>query len=120
MKHFETKKLFETKQAMPVHKQSLEEDVRAELNEYEEAFRQSRIKEQKQTEEVLNSGFWFCAYFADFEQCQEFLTNAGLQNKMCGQYINGEMMADIMGVKLTKKKIKPPKSFRRHKDFTSL
>jgi hypothetical protein len=90
------------------------------LNEFQTAFMEQKKKEQKQAADSLSTGFLFCAYFADAEQCQEFLTKAKLQPKMEAQYINGQMMADILGINITKKKINPPKSFRKHKDFTNM
>jgi hypothetical protein len=121
MKEFRVKALKgNVKEVKPLKKATLEEDVKTELNEYQQAFKEQMQKEAKGIDEAVSTGYWFCAYFADFDQCQEFLKNANLQNKMEGQYINGQMMADILKVKVTKKKINPPPSFKKHKDFTSL
>lgn len=99
---------------------SLENEVRQELNEYQEAFKNQMKKESENIDRLTDTGFWFCAYFADKEQCQEFLKNSGLSSKMEAQYINGEMMADIFKIKITKKKIKVPPSFKKHKNLNRL
>jgi hypothetical protein len=90
-----------------------------ELNEYQESFKSQMQYEKKNIDDLTSTGFWFCAYFADTEQRDEFLKNAGLMNKMDGQYVNGEVMAETLKIKITKKKIKLPPSFRKHKDFTN-
>ncbi|MDR1582911.1 MAG: hypothetical protein LBS55_06565 [Prevotellaceae bacterium] len=121
MKEFKVKNFNQPskKASKTAHEGSLEEDVKNELNEYEQAFKDQMKKESEGIDNAVSTGYWFCAYFADVEQCQEFLKNAGLQNLMEGQYVNGQMMADKMGIKITKKKISPPPSFKKHKDFTS-
>jgi hypothetical protein len=98
---------------------SLNQEVKKELNEYQESFKSQMQYEKKNIDDLTSTGFWFCAYFADTEQRDEFLKNAGLMNKMDGQYVNGEVMAETLKIKITKKKIKLPPSFRKHKDFTN-
>ena len=135
MKKFETKDMFETKSFdqkpkgkgkskieddISIENTSLEEFAEHELNEYEQAYKEAKQKEQKQIKDAISSGYWFAAYFADTEQCQEFLKNAGLQHLMEAQYIRGDMMAEKLGVKVTKKKMKVPPTFKRHKDFTDM
>jgi hypothetical protein len=118
MKQFKVKTF--SKKKPPEEKKPLEEVVKEELNEFQTAFHNRMVNEGKNIDKLTSTGYWFCAYFADFEQCQEFLRKAGLQNLMEGQYINGQMMAEKLDIKIEKKKISPPPSFKKHKDFTSL
>jgi len=125
MKQFEVKQYGKSKEVLQndvlqEEVKTLEECSNIELNEYEQAFKEQKKKEQKQIKDATSTGFWFAAYFADVEQCQEFLKNAGLQPLMEGQYIRGDMMAKKMGVNVTKKKMKVPPSFRKHKDFSDM
>ena len=122
MKKFEVKQYGSKKEAKNNHieKRPLDEVVKEDLNMYEQAYKEAKQKEQKQVKDAISSGYWFAAYFADTEQCQEFLKNAGLQPMMEAQYIRGDMMAEKLGVKITKKKMQVPPSFRKHKDFTDM
>lgn len=117
MAKFEVKKIGAQE---PIENNSLEEDIKSELNEFQEEFKKNTKAEKKRINDAVSTGFWFCAYFADVGQCREFLEKAGVFNKMEAQYINGEMLADALGIEITKKKITPPPSFKKHKGFSSL
>lgn len=99
-------------------KPNFEKETNKEISEAHAKLRAATLNEQKSTGDALSTGYWFCVYFADTEQRDEFVKNAGLDKVMAGQYFNGEQFAEKVGVKITKKKIKPPKAFRKHKNLT--
>lgn len=108
---------FGKKKVQP-EKVNLEKETNKEISEAHAKLRAATLNEQKTTSDVLSTGYWFAVYFADTEQRNEFVRNAGLDKVMAGQYFNGEQFAEKVGVKITKKKISPPKAFRKHKNLT--
>lgn len=107
-----------TKKGKPEPVINYEDAAGAEIAGYNKALRETTLKEQKYVKDAVSSGFWFAVYFADTEQRDEFIKNAKIEKKMESQYFNGEQFADALGVKITKKKISPPKAFRKHKNLT--
>lgn len=106
------------KKEVPKEKVNFEKETNREVSEAHQKLRAATLNEQKSTNDVLSTGYWFNVYFADTEQRDEFIKNAGLDKLIHGQYFNGEQFAEKLGVKLTKKKIKTPKAFRKHKNLT--
>lgn len=96
---------------------NFEAETKQEINEYHQKLRAQTNAEKDGIDKATSTGFYFCVYFADTEQKDEFIANAGLTGQNIGQYFNGEKFAETLGVKLKKKKIANPKVFRRHKNL---
>lgn len=101
----------------PAAPTNFEQATGNEVKDYQAKLREQTKNEQKHIENATSTGYYFCVYFADKEQRDEFLDNAGLAGANIGQYINGERLAQAVGVPLTKKKIDKPKVFRLNKNF---
>lgn len=97
---------------------NFEEATSKEVEEFRRKLRESTNLEQAQIQQATSTGFYFCVYFADPEQRDEFIKNAGLNGAGIGQYYNGETVAKALGVKITKRKIDRPKVFRFHKNLS--
>lgn len=96
---------------------NFEKESRKEISEVHRKLRAATQGEKDHKDRVTSTGFWFAVYFADEEQAQEFIKNAGLTGSNNGQYFNGEKFAKVLGVPLKKKKLDPPKAFRMHKNL---
>ncbi len=107
----------------------LEAELKGEFDEIEQAldsgkdrenaYMEQMRKENKDIQNNTSSRYWVGVYFADEAHRDEFLKNAGLTDLVEEQYINGQQMADRLKIPLTKRVIEPPKSFKKHKDFTN-
>lgn len=96
---------------------NFEKATAQEVDEFKVKLRQQTNLEQMQIDRATSTGFWFAVYFADTEQRDEFIKNAGLEGANIGQYFNGETFAKAVGVKIKKKRIDKPKTFRMHKNL---
>lgn len=69
---------------------------------------------------AASAEYCLCIYFADEAQRQEFVRLIGAEKKQIGPYLNGQQVADLLGIQLEKKTLSIPKNFKAHKKFADL
>jgi len=95
---------------------SFQDAADKELSEVLKKFKDSAKKEAEIRDRNTNTDFWFCVYFADQAQRDEFLSLYGLLKKLSNgntQYINGNVFAKAIGAEISEKEIPIPKAFRK-------
>lgn len=105
--------------------ESFEEATKAEVSEVLAAFRKRAKEEAAQKEKNTSTDFWFVVYFASQEQRDQFLSALNLIERLERdgvdfQYIDGQMLANAVGVPLAKERLTTPKAFRRPADIDDL
>lgn len=66
----------------------IEKDTKAELNEFQKAYRDKKRKYQKTIQGVFDSEFWFAVSFKNREECLNFLETFGFDSSK--KYFNGK------------------------------
>lgn len=97
--------------------ESLEEEAKAEVTEYQLAIREASANTQKSLEQQWNTDFYFCAFFASQEQRDEFLKKVGALGLIKDNFINGPKLAELLGIPLTEQIITVPKLFAPKTDW---
>jgi hypothetical protein len=113
----------ETIQPIDDYNQTVEKantDLLNEMNEFEKAFKESMQREQNMIQEEHDSHYYFCAYFADVAQRDEFLHAINMYDKLEANCINGEQLAVALNVPITKKRIRIPNTFVSHKSLSGM
>lgn len=100
--------------------ESLEEEAKAEVTEYQLAIREASANTRKSLEDQWNTDFYFCAFFANQSQRDEFLKKAGALGLIKDNFINGQKLAEILGIYLEPKEITTPKLFAPKKDWLDI
>src|SRR5690606_33309918 len=80
---------------------SLEEEAKEEVTEHQLAIREASANTRKSLEEQWNTDFYFCAFFANQAQRDEFLEKAGALGLVKDNFINGQKLAELLGIALT-------------------
>lgn len=73
-------------------------DAKANIDAVKQGFRDAIKKENQRFEDATDSGHWFCACFQSRKQVEFFLEALGLPKDL--QYVNGELLARILDIKL--------------------
>lgn len=95
--------------ATVVYSGDIEADSKAEMKTLKESFEGSDSARQfrnarKQHADRTDSEYWFCVCFQSREQKEEFLRKAGLFEHG-DKYLNGEFVADKLGIPVTPYKV---------------
>lgn len=103
----------------PVEKEidNFEKAANEEISEHMLSIREATANSRKSLEDQWNTDFYFCAFFADQEQRDEFLQKAKAIDLVKDNFINGAKLAELLGIDLTPKDIKVPKLFAPKKDW---
>lgn len=99
---------------------NFEEETSKEYDELSEKFKARAKDESDKKKQNTSTEYWFCAYFANQFQRDEFLKKIGALNDLIDQYIPGDVLAEKLGVDIPYQEITIPKSFRVNKDIVSL
>lgn len=97
--------------------ESLEAEATAEVTSHQLAIRDAATNTRKSLENQWNTDFYFCTFFADQAQRDEFLEKAGALGLIKDNFINGQMLAELLGVAITQRTIERPKLFAPKKDW---
>lgn len=97
--------------------ENFEKAANEEVSEHMLAIREATKKTQKSLENQWNTDFYFCAYFADNDQRDEFLKKAEVLGLVKDNFINGQKLAEALGIELEPKKIEVPRLFSPKKDW---
>lgn len=105
--------------------ESFEKATKDEVSEVLAAFRKRAKEEEAQKAKNISTDYWFAVYFASQEQRDQFLSALNLIERLERegldyQYIDGQTLAETVGVQLVKEKITTPKAFRRPADIDDL
>lgn len=88
-------------------------DTEAEVLAITKEFKNAREKEKEVKDKNTNTAFWFCVYFQDEEQKNEFFEKIGLtKTETAGQYIDGITFAKKVGIQIDRKEVKKPGKFK--------
>lgn len=99
---------------------TLEEEAKAEVTEYQLAIREANAKTRKSLESQWNTDFYFCAFFADQGQRDEFLSKCEALGLVKDNFINGALLAEKLGIDLTPKTIETPRLFAPKKEWLDI
>lgn len=88
------------------------EDTNAEIEMLKKAFKSPLEQEKELKEKNINPNFWFCVYFQNESQKEEFLKKIGADAITKGIYINGLDLAKLLGVEIQKEQIEKPQKFK--------
>lgn len=105
--------------------ESFETATKDEVSEVLAAFRKRAKEEEAQKAKNISTDYWFSVYFASQEQRDQFLSALNLIERLERegsdyQYIDGQTLAEALGLQLKKEKITTPKAFRRPADIDDL
>lgn len=76
-----------------------ETDSRADLDAVKQGFRDRLKAENKRKVDATDSRYWCCLCFQSHEQLMAFLNQSGMR-KFGTKYLNGEKVAEMMGIEL--------------------
>lgn len=96
---------------------NFEQAANAEVSEHMQAIRDATANSRKSLETQWSTDYYFCAYFADEDQRNEFLQKAGALGLVKDNFINGPALAAALGIELTPKEVTTPKLFAAKKDW---
>lgn len=96
---------------------SLEEESKNEVTEYQLAIREASANTRKSLQDQWNTDFYFCAFFANQSQRDEFLEKAGALGLIKDNFINGQKLAELLGIDIEPQQITTPKLFAPKKDW---
>ncbi len=97
--------------------ENFEKAANEEVAEHMLAIREATANTKKSLENQWNTDFYFCAYFADNDQRDEFLRKADALGLVKDNFIDGSLLAEKLGIDLTPKEIEVPKLFNAKKDW---
>ncbi|PPK98998.1 hypothetical protein [Parapedobacter indicus] len=97
--------------------ESLEAEAKAEVTDHMLAIREATKNTQKSLQDQWSTDFYFCAFFADQAQRDEFLQKAGALGLVKDNFINGQKLAELLGIDLTPRTIEKPRLFAPKKDW---
>lgn len=103
-----------------VEVENFEQAANEEVSQYMLDIREATKKSQKSLENQWNTDFYFCAYFADQEQRDEFLKKAEALGLVKDNFINGAKLAEALGIELENKAIEVPRLFAPKKDWLDI
>jgi hypothetical protein len=100
-------------------KENIVEDTNNEITSLINFFNEKESNDVKKFKDKKASDndtrFWFAVYFQDTDQKNEFLEKAGIKELTSGQYVDGLLLAEKLGIKMERKDVKPPKKFKNFK-----
>lgn len=96
---------------------TFEKDVNDEVDAHMLAIREATKNTRKSLESQWSTDYYFCAFFADQEQRDEFLRKAGALGLVKDNFINGPKLAELLGIELTEKTIEAPRLFAPKSDW---
>lgn len=96
---------------------SYEEEAKAEVTDYQLAIRQASANTRKSLEDQWNTDYYFCAFFANQTQRDQFLQKAGALGLIKDNFINGQKLAELLGIDIEPQQIVTPKLFAPKKDW---
>ncbi|GEM_PF-6331458 len=97
--------------------ESYEEEAKAEVTDYQLAIREASAKTRKSLEDQWNTDYYFCAFFANQAQRDQFLQKAGALGLIKDNFINGQKLAELLGIDIEPQQIETPKLFAPKKDW---
>jgi hypothetical protein len=100
--------------------ENFEKATNEEVSEHMLAIRKATADSRKSLENQWSTDFYFCAFFADEDQRNEFLRKAGALGLVKDNFINGAALAEALGIELTPKEIEVPKLFAAKKDWLDI
>lgn len=87
-------------------KVALHERLTAKLTDAQKRFREARKHEQDRRNQLNDSEYWFAVYFPTREMKDEFLRKTDILSMLdADKYVDGEELAKLIGVKLTKSEV---------------
>jgi hypothetical protein len=90
---------------------NFENEMNDEITDHMKSIREATKNSRKSLENQWSTDFYFCAYFADQAQRDEFLKKIEALNLVKDNFINGAALAECLGISLTPKEIEVPKLF---------
>ena len=99
---------------------NFEAEANEEVTDHMLAIRQATKNSRKSLENQWSTDFYFCAYFADEDQRNEFLRKADALGLVKDNFINGAALAERLGIDLKPKEIEVPKLFAPKKDWLDI
>jgi hypothetical protein len=96
---------------------NFEEATKQEVSEYLLALKERAKKEEARKKEMTDTDYWVAVYFADKEQRDNFLQKVGVLDALVEQYLNGQTLAEALGIDIGSKRAVPPKAFQKPADI---
>lgn len=94
-------------------KPNIIDDTNAEISALIIATQDSSAKNEARIKQKNTNGeYYFCVYFQDQEQKDEFIAKANLQGITKGLFINGIEMAAALGIDVKRKDLVKPGKFK--------
>lgn len=99
---------------------NLEEDTKAQLTDIEKGYRQRMKIENERFLAATETAFYFCAVFDSNAQCDTFLQATGLDKGQSDLFVDGRVLAKIMGIELPDPVINFDRNFKTDKKLEKL
>lgn len=99
---------------------NFEQAANEEVTQYMLDIRKATADSKKSLETQWSTDYYFCAYFADQEQRDEFLRAADALGLVKDNFINGQLLAERLGIQLKPKEIEVPRLFAAKKDWLDI
>lgn len=98
----------------------LEIDTKAQLTDLEKAYRARMKTEAERFQAATETAFYFCAVFDSNAQCDTFLKATGLDEGQSDLFVDGRVLAKLMGIALPEPVIKFDREFKIDKKLLAL
>jgi hypothetical protein len=99
---------------------NLEADTEKELSAIEKGFRERSAQEKERFEAATETSFYCCLVFDSGDQCGAFLKATGLDKGASDLFVDGRVLARMMGIPLPDPVIKFDREFKIDKKLKAM
>ena len=99
---------------------NLEADTEAQLGAVEKGFRERAAQEKERFEAATETSFYCCLVFDSGAQCDAWLKATGLDQGASDLFVDGRVLAKMMGIELPPAVIKFDRNFKVDKKLRAL